>query len=531
MVKRILHKPQIRERNTFRRTKFSNRLNYTPPVATQSVNQNEEKMSYTAAETGRVKSIKSKFENLNSLESLDISVTVPHKYRKPSPSFLFKRSSTSIDLPVRRIAVPNNRLSPTKSPPSHSDNESKKTTPLSHLQRHNHLDRTVSADTVIVKKRNFTINDDDDDDTLKPLKEIKENVEVRLQRHINDPVKRSSIKRSPAFRVGEKNNSCSNSKNVTKSNRNDNVNGTVSEVVPPVVPKEFAEKFESLLKRCDIEGKQQMDETGLSDTLKAFLRQPLPSGPPPKKPPRTFIDSPKQVQKPASSDNDDETVEKEKTKNRVPAVVTSNTPTNSERQSSMRQKIDRLENQLVLKTNINRKVKSTRTTTAKEKLNPFSSSLLNCIPCSSASIYDTMITGPNQFGKVMRSNESTTSDEQKFNKLSKNARTKQSEPIYMEPFAHLKNYNGKIPNGCSIPTNSKHGANHFAIISPTTPPSSHHFNSTEPKLLSSSLSNGSFDGPESLGSSLTSTSCTSCTADDHSITDLHDIHYMVSLVK
>ncbi|XP_031632575.1 uncharacterized protein LOC116346580 [Contarinia nasturtii] len=516
-------------------------------------------MSYTTAETGRVKSIKSKFENLNSLESLDISVMVPHKYRKPSPSFLFKRSSTSIDLPIRRIAVPSNRTPPTKSPPSppsHSDNEAKKPMPLGHLRRHNNLDRTVSADTVVVKKRNFTSNGEDDD-TLKPLIEIKENVEVRLQRHINDPVKRSSIKRSPAFRVGEKSASNNgNSKNTSnsKSNRNEHVNGgsgggtTTDANVPPVVPKEFAEKFESLLKRCDIEAKQQMDDSGLSDTLKAFLRQPLPSGPPPQKPPRTFIDSPKQVQKNstlnASSDNDDEAVEKEETKctrNYVPAVTapSSNAPTNEMRQNNMRQKIDRLENQLVLKTNHNnnRKGKSPRSALSKEKLNPFSSSLLNCIPCSSASIYDTGIIGPNQFGKVMRSKEPTTSDEQqKTNKIgssSNHTRATQSttEPIYMEPFAHLKHYNAKTMNGCSTPTNQKHGGNHFVIASPTTP-SSQHLCSTEPKLLSTpSLSNnGSFDGPESLGSSLTSTSCTSCTADDHSITDLHDIHYMCTSI-
>lgn len=485
-------------------------------------------MSYTAAETGRVKSIKSKFENLNCLESLDISVTVPNKYRKPSPSFLFKRSSTSIDLPIRRIAVANN------SPSNHENDTKKSANQSGHLRRHNNLDRTVSADASFMKKRNLT---DSDEDTLKPLKEIKENVEVRLTRHINDPVKRSSIKRSPAFRVGDKSN-CNgngngngtnndNTKTVTnlKSNRcENNSNGTANS--PPVIFKKFADKFENLLKRCDIESKQEIDEpAGLTDTLKKVLRQPLPSGPPPKKPPRTFIDSPKKVQKirnnitnratstmnvavPASISIDEEKSQTN-TRNHVPAST-----------NVMRQKIDLLENQLILKSN--HKSKGSRSATAKEK-HPFSSSLLNCIPCSSASIYDTMTIGQNQFGKVITSKEPSSPEKnaQNINKMCVNRQSTNnrspSEPIYMEPFAHLKQ-NAKLTNG----SHTKHCGN-FTINSPT---SSH-----EPKLSSSSnLSNGSFDGPESLGSSLTS--CTSCTADDISITDLHDdVHYMVSSIQ
>lgn len=455
-------------------------------------------MSYTAAETGRVKSIKSKFENLNSIESLDISATVPNKYRKPSPKFFFKRSSTSIDLPISRIAVANK--SPVQSP---SDNETNK----SYLRRHNNLGRTTSADAFVVKKRNCIVNDAD---TLKPLKEIKENVEVRLQRHTNDPVKRSSIKRSPAFRVGDKS-SCSNnnnSKNIGnfKSNRNDNTNGTTT--VPPVVPKEFADKFENLLKRCDMEMKDDLMEPGLSDTLKAVLRRPLPTTAPPKKPPRTFIDSPKQVQKLDNVNGSDEE-KSQKHRNLVPT-------------NQMKQKIDFIENSLILKTNS--RTKGGRTNVPKEK-SPFSSSLLNCIPCSSASIYDTMIVASNQFGKGTVTTAKEPSPEKciqtnrNFHTASNrhsNARTS-TDPIYMEPFAHLKQ-NAKIGNGATPNThNNKHCNSSYGV----TP---NHL-TAEPKL-SSSISNGSFDGPESLGSSLTS--CTSCTADDHSFTDLHDIHYMVS---
>lgn len=571
------------------------------------------KMSYTTAETGRVKSIKSKFENLNSLESLDISAAVPHKYRKPSPSFLFKRSSTSIDLPIHRsianaTSSSNNnnnkfkRISPPKQPPpprptssassiiepnhkSISNANAKQTEnttkspSFGYLRRHNNLDRTVSADAFLIKKRNFVANDED---TLKPLKEIKENVEVRLMRHTNDPIKRSSIKRSPAFRVGDKTNG--NNSNCTKNGNNSNgnsksVNGTTSTTTKgtiksnrtpttnattatstststtnndvPVISPEFAEKFENLLKRCDIETRQQLDEPGLTDTLKAVLRQPLPSGPPPKKPPRTFIDSPKSTTKAAQTSetspthsSDDEKLSivssssslSTKGRNNLPATgstVTAATATTNK----MRQKIDLLENQLILKTN-----NKAKGTTRNAMKHPFSSSLLNCIPCSSASIYDTMIVGPNQFDKVITSKEPTSPEKipamtttatttmaaTTIGKTNRNAiRSSNTEPIYMEPFAHLK-YTGRISNGttAAISTPSQK-CNSFGVVvsTPTTP--SHASN--EPKLLSSSLSNTSFDGPESLGSSLTS--CTSCTADDHSINDLHDIHYMVSSLQ
>lgn len=511
------------------------------------------KMSYTAAETGHVKSIKSKFENLNSLESLDISVTVPNKYRKPSPKFLFKRSSTSIDLPISRIAVANNkRESSIKLATGNSEAKS------THLRRNNNLERTISADTFAVKKRSLIANGED---TLKPLKEIKENVEVRLARHTNDPIKRSSIKRSPAFRVGDKS-SCNNNTsskqqhvNNVKSSPKTDINHSSGKVKtikppPPVVPSEFAEKFDSFLKRCDIDTKKDLQDPGLTDTLKAFLRQPLPSGPPPKKPPRTFIDSPKQVQKTTTTttDNDttigngngngsddDKNISPIQQHRHSPMHCSGNTVT-SVTSNDMKQKIDLLETQLVLKTNY--KSKSTKMTTTKEK-HAFSSSLLNCIPCSSTAIYDTMTTvAQNQFGKVAATSKEPSPEKSTGQKTitavssvstvattlpsnhRQSASRSHSEPIYMEPFAHLKH---KTVNGST--NHCKHGNsnnNNFAVSSPT----SSHLSSIEPKLSSSSLSNGSFDGPESIGSSLTS--CTSCTADDHSITDLNDIHYMVS---
>lgn len=494
-------------------------------------------MSYTAAETGRVQSIKSKFENLNSLESLDISATVPNKYRKPSPKFLFKRSSTSIDLPINRIAVANyNRVNRAQKSPiklvSSPDIDPESVC----LRRHNILDRTASVDTFAVKKRNLIANGED---TLKPLKEIKENVEVRLARH--DPVKRSSIKRSPAFRVGDKaTNTSSKHLNNAKTNQNDDkINKpNVMKEQTAIITSEFADKFDIFLKRCDIETKQELQEPGLTDTLKALLRlAPLPTGPPPKKPPRTFIDSPKQVQKSDHLQNggsDDE-------KSHTTRIHQLHSLVHCAASNGMKQKIDLLENQLVLKTN--HKSKATKMATTKEK-SPFSSSLLNCIPCSSAAIYDTMIIGHNQFGKVATTSKEPSPEKNPFSKSTaattataavavatafssnrQSASRSHSEPIYMEPFAHLKQKTN-IVNGSTSNNHCKHTAssNNFSVSSPT----SSHSGGIEPKQLSSSLSNGSFDGPESLGSSLTS--CTSCTADDHSITDLHDIHYMVSFV-
>lgn len=494
-------------------------------------------MSFKPSETGRVKSIKSKFENLNSLESLDISASIPHKYRKPSPSHQFKRSATSIDFSCRKLSVANGNNNGVSNVSAAIENNGHK----AHLRRHNNLEKTISDDTISLKKRN-TLNAANGEDTLKPLKEIKENVEVRLNRHINDPVKRSSIKRSPAFRVGDTSTNNGTSAKSIKANS--------AKSSPTSVPKEFAEKFDELLKRC-VTDSQKLQEAGLTDTLKAVLRQPLPTGPPPKKPPRTFTDAP------ATRINHTNDVNGNEKKSNA-------SPTASSPNGELKQKIDLLENQLVLKPTT--KSKGTHRKASKEK-HVFSSSLFNCIPCSSAPVYDTMIINRNQPSKATAvASKQQTCDATTPNKFTSrttpsptnqtHASRSKTEHIYMEPFAHLKsnshNNNSSTSssngisntNSCtnshsqhcnnnntsSINNNSNHNTScsgNFSLFenSNSNIDATDRAQSVNESKLSSSFSNGSLDG-ESIGSSLVS--CTSCAADDHSITDSHDIHYMVS---
>lgn len=502
-------------------------------------------MSYKPSETGRVKSIKSKFENLNSLESLDISASIPHKYRKPSPSQQFKRSATSFDFSYRKIpvAIGNNGVSNTSSTTA-TTNENGGT--KSFLSRRNNLAKTLSADASPLKKRNSSTTNGCEDE-LKPLKEIKENVEGRLSRHINDPVKRSSIKRSPAFRVGD---TSTNGTNNTNNNKSIKANAVKSS---PTVPKEFSDKFDELLKRC-VTDSQKLQEAGLTDTLKAVLRQPLPTGPPPKKPPRTFIDSP------ATRNHVHE--KNTNTSEKKSAPRTTSSPT-----GELKQKIDMLENQLILKPATKLKATNRGRPSPKDK-NPFSSSLFNCIPCSSAPVYDTMVISRNQSNAknspiankkasqlqscdVPIPNTSSPTSHNNSKSMTPTAinhthssRTK-TEHIYMEPFAHLKsnahNNSNYIGNNHSNRTNHSHsqqcmnnnnnynsnsGSSSFSLHENSNVDANDRQHMSNESKLSSSFSNGSLDG-ESLGSSLVS--CASCAADDHSITDFHDIHYMVSL--
>lgn len=523
---------------------------------------------------GRVRSIKSKFENLNSFESLDISTTAAattaalanNHLWKSAPKFLFKRSLTTIDFRSKCNSNHNNtntintgngmnskndnklltRVTKTSTSPVLNPDEIKKST---YLRRHNNLDRTVSADTYSIRKRTNDNNNTSADDTLKPLKELKENVEIRLTRHTNDPIKRSSIKRSPAFRVGASD-KCHNSfnGNASKTNEKTNTNTnndnntkteSIADKVPtvakelkmpkePKVPKEFANKINDVLKRCD---NDKLNEPGLTDTLKAFLRQPLPDGPAPKKPPRAF--------------------------------QTNNNNNNPESTNEIKQKINLLENQLVFKQTKTTKAtpsptpqktkswrsakdKSTNSTNSTGSTGPFGSSLLNCIvPCSSTAIYDTMIVDNKSPIKML----STTIKEAKeqnseqtllltnksqpmptqMRRLPNGIRISPAEHIYMEPFAHLKSNNNVI--NCNGTTTSLSSPTQTAPTTTTTTLTMHNNNQCRNHSGSPTLSNqtndanGSVDG-DSLGSSLVS--CTSCTADDHSLTDLHDIHYMVS---
>lgn len=387
--------------------------------------------------TGRVKSIKSKFENLNSLESLDICVPTV-KILPKTTKFVFNRSATSIDLHKQSTNV---SLTTALS----LDNRKSVRCPV---RRTNEVQRQ-SSDSFLLKHHNLHHNRD----TLKPLKEIKENVEVRLSRHTSDPIKRGSIKRSPAFRVGDT-----------------HIKGKIS----PVIPKEFAYKFDELLKKC-VTDTQKLQESGLTDTLKAALKQPLPAGPPPKKPPRTFeTPSPKDDINPLQMFNGKDFAEviQAETKDTLLPVRTS-TP------NELKQKIDFLETNLVL--NSSNLSATNRSNSAVKEKSLLSNSFLSCIPCSSP-IYDSVVA------------------------KSIDSRPKQKpEPIYMEPFIHFKSKpNSKVPE-------------------------EHNKSANEDRNKGLSNNDASDSKPlknESENCNSSVTSCASC-AENHP-NDHGDIHYMVS---
>lgn len=502
------------EKKTKRKRKTHKTMSYKPPV------------------TGRVKSIKSKFENLSSFESLDISTSCISHLPEPKPrtSFLFKRSATSIELPPQKCRE---KLS-------------------INLQRQ----MNASTDAFAIKMRNSpapdVVNDDDgndnnDDrtaDTLKPLKEIKDNAEMRLHRHTVDPVKRGSIKRSPAFRVGDK-----------------SAKSALQRSSSPLIKKESIDKFDDLLRRCSTDA-EKLQEVGLTDTLKAVLKQPLPTGPPPKKPPRTFIDSPSPRE------------------NRQPIEIFARAvaATDETRKKSilspheLRNKINFLENELVLRPS-GRTKNSVRSTVHGSPAKPKSFSMLRCIPCSSSPVYDTMTIsrrvsevsakprndGARQVGAVSSSSKLLT---QSLDKPKKNA----SEHIYMEPFAHLKLTNLNNNNNTNNNNNHHHRRhpqphNHSSSssisncstsrvpdsncdVDATRPPMPFPHPPTSTATVDSMVGyattttttaspspslhhNGSSADIDSVDSS--HISCTSCAADDHSLSDLSgDIHYMVS---
>lgn len=168
----------------------------------------EKSSRHNSSTANRVKSIRSKFETLCHLEHLDIpNVPVRRTQQLPDPSsrfFPFRRSATTINFTVNKNKENNDK-----------SNES--------IRKLAKIDLTKTLGT------------------------------SKLNRHTSDPIKRSSIRRSPAFRVGESQN------------------------------KVVLTKTNSLTTEL---------EAGLTDTLKKALKQPLPRGPPPKKPPRLLAGSP-----------------------------------------------------------------------------------------------------------------------------------------------------------------------------------------------------------------------------------------------
>lgn len=299
---------------------------------------------------GRVKSMKSKFESLSSLESLDISGALINT--KPKPFAKFQRSATSLDF--------------------FAANKSKGVNDKPIISVKSTNIRRQSSDTFLTKLDRTKVS------KVSPLNEIKENVEQvnRLTRHTSDPVKRSSIRRTPAFRVGEK---------PIKA---------VASIVSKTVPEEdVPEKIDKLLKRSVDNDK--FLQPGITDTLKAALRQPLPQGPPPKKPPRAF-ESPKENINTIQLFEDKILKEKLESKERT----------------------DFSNNNTVLKSDVDKKP---------SKNYSAQSNLLSCIRCTTP-IYDVVV----PHTKDNRQDSSVTSN-----------KTNPSEHIYMEPFSHLKDFVAK----------------------------------------------------------------------------------------
>jgi hypothetical protein len=193
----------------------------------------------------RVNSMKSKFEKLGT-HALELDV-LSRSLAKPKPSFVFRRSHTTLNL--------------TREDRNNSRRESR----LQDLEeeRGRKLIRSSKRDTSPSNELLYHL------DTFRlglihshtaPLSDTYERTPSKFQRH-NDP-KHKSIKRSPAFRA-------------TNSTR-----------LSLVVPNDIEEvEFGGHHSRYDL---QEPLLEGYSDTLKKALKQPLPAGPPPKKPPRLF---------------------------------------------------------------------------------------------------------------------------------------------------------------------------------------------------------------------------------------------------
>ena len=435
-------------------------------------NQQTETMSNKPPVTGRVKSIKSKFENLHSLESLDIQITaatpIPsalHSHPLPANGkpYQFKRSATSIDLEKCKKTPLN---VPLKNAIKTVANQSNKPSSIDESVKplRNDVHRQ-SSDSFLFKNRNVVVRD-----KLKPLNEIKENVEVRLNRHTSDPVKRGSIKRSPAFRCGDK-------------------NAKITQKTSAIIPKGFSDKFDELLKRC-VTDTQKLQEAGLTDTLKAALKQPLPAGPPPKKPPRTFESpSPKDDVDPLTLfENSLEATGKDGGTSKSPSPISPS--------SDLQHKINFLENQLVMtptaKTNGHTKEKS-------------SSNLLSCISCVSSTYDSVIVTGHANSFKATISNGQPTS----LPTLNASPKTKPQpiEPIYMEPFGHLK----------------------MKSCSSTVPETKTHSNCVNNHSTSEAKPTATINSNHSENFSTSSMSCTSCPEEHHHAGENGDIHYLVSV--
>lgn len=254
-------------------------------MAQTSLATKQPPVAVAATAAGRVQSMRSRFENLTSLDALDIDRNTAATARRPDRLNLlpttnppkFRRSVTSFELlKPTRIATTTNNNSNTNvlSNKKPIVTATKPILVSAHHQPRLQLQAKTTASKMPVEKSSapFKVANRRLEAVVAiggggaPLTEITENVQSsgsKLSRHTSDPIKRGSIKRSPAFRVG----------------------GGGGGTEKPVRPK-----LSSPLPNEQEQQQQQEHQSyqGFTDTLKAALRQPLPTGPPPKKPPRAF---------------------------------------------------------------------------------------------------------------------------------------------------------------------------------------------------------------------------------------------------
>lgn len=302
----------------------------------------------TTQQQNRVQSMKEKFENLSSLEPLDISIPSTRKVIKNNNNnnkFKFQRSSTNFNLL--------------------NTNRSVELIQKFKINSQKVLAKPFLQDTVRDKsiKNSLSFNQGYTENVhefesrynLSP-----DNTQVKLIRQTSDPLRRGSVKRSPAFREPS--------------------NKSVANKLSPQPIDSIFNPFERQMSERRTES-----TIVLTDTLRKALKQPLPDGPPPRKPPRTF-ESPIREVKDIESNEGNENIGLDLNKNNE---------------------------DLSNKTNIK--------------------SSLNNFPCSPYNpIYDTVITEEED------TNKDNTDIKNKFNSESISKSLNPSEHIYMEPFGHLK---------------------------------------------------------------------------------------------
>lgn len=373
----------------------------------------------------RVMSIRKKFETLCHLEHLDISA--PEIKREPK--YLFQRSATTFNLST---ALRRNHH-------QHGNHNSNKENGQTRL----HFSSTAAAagtgnnsgtspgkcksETLSLLRKSLRSNGQQQQKDNKLVVAMNENNKTKtkaatpptttinqtsttttppkLMRQSSDP-RRASIKRSPAFRVGETHQKIALAKS---SSLND-----CESLLPP--------------------------QPNLTDTLRKALRQPLPLGPPPKKPPR-LLPSPTTPTKPPLPIQ-----EEEETTTTTPLIrSTSNNNKNSNGCWSKKPVPQPPTNGI--KSNFNQIATppppAPTTPSPPPPPRPHNNHGATALLCcnNAANIYDDVASScyyqetPRLAGDATMNNKQQTTRQKK--EASAVVGVRKSEPIYMEPFQHL----------------------------------------------------------------------------------------------